>query len=100
MTTSQFARTLYFELSEDTQQRSGLSRFVYTTGAPIDLQLFWSAIRIWEVADGQARFLKNGYAPVDDLPDPEELTLVMHSAQQVDVKGLWCYDANDDHITE
>lgn len=88
MTAHQSARTLYFELSEDAQQRSGLSRFVYTN-APIELQLFWSAIRIWEVSDGQARFLKNRCAPVAEFPDPEELTLVMLSAQQVDVKDLW-----------
>ena len=80
-------RTLYFELSEDMQQRSGLSQFVYTN-APIERQLFWSAIRIWEVADGQARFLKNRYVSVALLPDPEELTLVMLSAQRVDSTNL------------
>ena len=84
----QAGRTLYFELSEDTQQRSGLSRFVYTN-APIELQLFWSAVRIWEVADGQARFLKNRYVSATILPDPEELALVMLSAQQIDGTDVW-----------
>lgn len=88
MTTHQAGRTLYFELSEATQQRSGLSQFVYTD-APIERQLFWSAIRIWEVADGQARFLKNRYVSDTLLPDPEELTLVMLSAQRVNSTNLW-----------
>ena len=87
MTAHHVGRTLYFELSEATQQRSDLGQFVYTN-APIERQLFWSAIRIWEVADGQARFLKNRYVSVALLPDPEELTLVMLSAQRVDSTNL------------
>lgn len=81
-------RTLYFELSEDMQQRSGLGRFVYAK-ASTELRLFWSAVRIWEVADGQARFLKNRYVSTALLPDPEELTLVMLSAQRVDSTDSW-----------
>ena len=81
-------RTLYFELSEDMQQRSGLGRFVYAK-ASTELRLFWSAVRIWEVADGQARFLKNRHVSVALLPDPEELTLVLLSAQQVNGTNSW-----------
>ena len=96
MIANQAGRTLYFELSEDAQQRSGLGQYVYTN-APIDRppwrsmdrQLVWLAIRIWEVADGQARFLKNRYVSVALAPDPEELTLVMLSAQRVDSTNLW-----------
>lgn len=88
MIANQAGQTLYFELSEDAQQRSGLGRFVYAN-APIERQLFYSAIRIWEVADGQARFLKNRYVSVALAPDPEELTLVMLSAQQVNGTDSW-----------
>ena len=88
MTAHQADRTLYFELSEDMQQRSGLSRFVYAN-ASTELRLFWSAVRIWEVSDGQARFLKNRHVSTALLPDPEELTLVMLSAQRVDSTDSW-----------
>ncbi len=88
MIANQAGQTLYFELSEDAQQRSGLGRFVYAN-APIDRQLFWSAVRVWEVADGQARFLKNRHVSTALLPDPEELTLVLLSAQQVNGTNSW-----------
>lgn len=75
-------QTLYFELPESVQEQLGLPKYV-CSDLKITQQLTHRAHRIWLVGNGEARYLKNRFMPVQTPPDPVELTTIIISARRI-----------------
>jgi len=81
-------QTLYFELPESVQKQLNLPKYVCS--APIVTQrLVHVAYRIWQVGNGEARYLKNRFASAQEPPDPVELTTIILSARRVQNTDLY-----------
>lgn len=77
-----YNQTLYFELPESVQEQFNLPKYV-CSGPIVTQRLTHVAHRIWQVGNGEARYLKNRFAPVQEPPDPVELTTIIISARRL-----------------
>jgi len=81
-------QTLYFELPESVQKQLNLPKYV-CSGPIVTQRLTYVAHRIWQVSNGEARYLKNRFAPVQCPPDPAELTAIILSARRIQNTDLY-----------